>query len=152
MSDKYDPWKYLKDECEFMAKWVAKQGCALTLEGEVGFGRPAVGVMKLDHYPDWRGYEGDWYDLDAPVVDAWWQVEEAHPPPNVDYYHKHDCLAVLGHTHESVEQLYKWVEKLSDNGIIVASIARKPRDMVDAVVHGHQQHVLTTQEKLNSRE
>lgn len=155
MTNKYDPWKYLKDECEFMAVWAAKQGAALVLEGNVGFGRDCVGIMKLDHYPDWLGYDNldeFFRNCDIEPKEAWWVVEGARPPGDINYYHKHDCLAVLGHTHEAVVDLHIWIEKLFDNDIIIATLDRKPRDEVDALVHGFQQYVLTTQEKLDSRE
>lgn len=155
MSDEYDPWKYLKDECEFMAYWAAKQSAALILEGEAGFGRPAIGIMRGDHYPDWLEYDNhDEFirNCDIELKEAWWVVEEARPPRDIEYYHKHDCLAVLGHSYQSVTGLCQWIEKLYDNNVIIASIARKPRDQIDLLIHGVQQHVLTTQEKLDSHE
>lgn len=85
---------------EWMAVWAAKNGVALVLKGECGFGRECVGISVDGHYPD--------YDEED---DSVWCPS--------DFYHKHPCVAVLGRGEHSESQLYDWLKWFDDNGYTV---------------------------------
>jgi len=102
---------------DWMALWCARNTAALALDGSVGFGRDCVGVLVGDSYPDyiWHGDEaGDYKRLDG-NGDVW--------TPD-DAYHKHDCVAVLGHGEGPEELLYHWLKWFDDNGFAVESGVR----------------------------
>jgi hypothetical protein len=144
--DEYDPWNVMKGECEYLALWAAKHQASLMLEGMVGFGRSCVGILVGSHYPDWHAVTEDY-------TDAWWVVEEARPPAEVeDYYHKHDCLAVSGHSYDALRQLYIWVQHLEANNVIIEVLARKSRSSLELMFHGTEQPVLTTRERIDAYE
>jgi len=45
--------------------------------------------------------------------------EQARPPKEVtDAYHKHDCLAVLGHGDAAVIQLARWIKHMESQGTV----------------------------------
>lgn len=95
----------LQDKITWMETWCKEQGLILTLEGECGFGRECVGVLSSGCYPDYA-----WYDKDYNQIDnngEVWCPEGA--------YHKHPCVAVLGRSEASIEQLYEWLKWFSDN-------------------------------------
>lgn len=91
---------------EWMAVWAAKNKMKLELEGEVGFGRPCVGVVSDFSYPDYM-----WYDEEFERVD---NNGDVWCPENA--YHKHPCVAVLGRGKEAEEQLYEWLKWFDENG------------------------------------
>ena len=74
------------EQIVYITEWASRYGATLQFNGEVGFGRPCVGILKGDHYID----TADVKNVEAyqPGGD-WWQPEDA--------YHKHDCLAVLSY-------------------------------------------------------
>ena len=100
----------------YLTEWAARYRCSLQLNGQVGFGRDCVGVLKGDTYLD---YEDQW---------EIWKPEDA--------YHKHDCVAVLGHGDESLEQLYRWVKWLDENRYGVEVVYRQPTSDIDLAFHG----------------
>jgi hypothetical protein len=82
-----------------MTEWASRFGCTIQVNGEVGFGRPCVGILHGQAYVDY-----DW-DLFGPGGGAFWTPEDA--------YHKHDCLAVLVYDDDydkALEQLWEWVQ------------------------------------------
>lgn len=103
-----------------MTEWAARYGCTVQPKGQVGFGRPCVGILYGQSYVDTNN--GD-YSTD---------YECLAPPSGVtDAYHKHDCLAVLAHGEESadydaaLEQLYTWVVWLIENDYGVEVVDRQ---------------------------
>lgn len=92
-----------KKKIKWMDDWCAKHGLVLSLDGVVGFGRECVGVMCDENgsYPDYA-----WWDDESPYQrldkngDVWCPK---------DAYHKHSCVAVLGHGPKSINQLYRWL-------------------------------------------
>jgi hypothetical protein len=90
-----------KEKRQWMALWAAKNNFQLCLKGEIGFGRKCVGILAEGQYPD---YEWD----DQPV----WQ-QEVWTPPNA--YHKHPCVAVLGHGEKAEDELYEWLRWLDNH-------------------------------------
>jgi hypothetical protein len=112
------------DQIVYITEWAARYRCSLQLNGQVGFGRDCVGVLNDGTYIDsgdvkWGGdrFAGDW-----------WEPEDA--------YHKHDCLAVLGHDDDALAQLYAWVKWLDGHGYGVGIVYREPASDIDLVFHG----------------
>ena len=110
----------------YITEWAARYGATLQLNGQVGIGRPCVGVLKGDHYIDsadvkWGGdrFAGDW-----------WEPE--------DSYHKHDCVAVLNHDDDeaALAQLYEWVKWLDGHGYGIEEIYREPSSQIDLALNG----------------
>lgn len=82
-------------------------------EGECGFGRECVGFLAkggnwLDFNPCRSG--GDY----EPIAEL--QCDAVAPPGNVENYHKHDCMAVIGRGDEAIMGLARWVEKINAAG------------------------------------
>ena len=79
--------------------------------GEVGFGRPCVGLLYEDSsYISWRAYDEDYNtrkECIKELTDAHFKIPDA--------YHKSDCIAVLvtDSYSKAIKQLYKWVELIS---------------------------------------
>lgn len=95
-----------QEKIEWMAVWAAKNHLALELDGGVGFGRDCVGVLAGDLYPDHQWYCPSTYErLDA--NGAVWTPENA--------YHKHPCVAVLGHGEAAEAELYEWLKWFDAN-------------------------------------
>lgn len=99
----------------YMTEWAVENGCTLQLKGQVGFGRPAVGILHGQSYVDYNA-RIDWDDRET-----WGLTDEIWTPE--DSYHKHDCLAVLVRGDEedenawdvAREQLFHWVKWLKEN-------------------------------------
>lgn len=126
----------LDDQIDFLKRWAADNKCYFQDEGQVGFGRECVGIVKDGHYPAYRAYEPTSYD----EVHCCW---EAAPPEGVvDSYHKADILAVLGRGPDAIGQLYVWVKHLADHDIVVRAIPRRPAHDIDAMFHGFEEHIL----------
>lgn len=116
----------------WMSRWCAKNGLALQLEGECGFGRECVGVTSDGSFPDYEWY-GDNYERIDPNGEVW--LPE-------DAYHKHPCVAVLGRGQKAEQQLYQWLRWFDDNGFVVESgPARGLAKMgIAALLMGSQMH------------
>jgi hypothetical protein len=108
--------------------YAADNRCYFEPEGEVGFGRECVGVLAEGKYPDYEWHDADFERAD-PNGDVW-------VPPDVDAYHKHECIAVLGRGPRAIEQLHAWVVKLRESGAVIERRARQPENVVDLVIHG----------------
>lgn len=100
-----------REKLDWMAVWCEKNGVALNLEGECGFGRECVGILSGDCYPDYEWYDAD-YDRADQNGDVW-------TPP--DAYHKHPCVAVLGRGEGAEAQLYEWLRWFDDNKFTVVT-------------------------------
>lgn len=98
-----------QEKIEWMEQWAQKNGVELTLEGEVGFGRPCVGISILDAYPDYHWYDDQWNRIDD-NGNVWCPT---------DAYHKHMCVAVLGRGEDAETQLYEWLKWFDDNNFTV---------------------------------
>jgi hypothetical protein len=94
------------EKIEWMHRWASRHGMTLTLEGECGFGRKCVGVLHSGNYPDYEdwGFNGPSWSENFPPV---WRPSDA--------YHKHPCVAVLGHGEAAEEQLYQWLKWFDDH-------------------------------------
>ena len=80
-------------------------------EGEVGFGRECVGFLHVDNYVD---YNPSNVTTHEPIAEL--ECEHCCPPPGVNAYHKHDCLAVLGRGETAIIGLAQWVRSMEEKG------------------------------------
>ena len=98
----------IKDKIEWLQQECKELGLTLSLYGECGLGRPCVGVLFVkgedSFYPDYKIMDEDGYIIHG--AEVW--------IPN-DAYHKHPCVAVLGHGDDSISQLYDWMKWFKDN-------------------------------------
>jgi len=98
-----------KTRIAWMAVWAAQNHVRLELEGECGIGRECVGIIaRNESYPNY-----DKYDKNIFVPE--------------DAYHKHPCVAVLGHGEEAERQLFEWLRWFDDNGYTV-EVSHVPRE------------------------
>lgn len=120
-----------------MIAWCEENNCTLQTKGEVGFGRPCVGVLYGQTYVDYD------YELGYPVNGGFWTPENA--------YHKHDCLAVLVHDEDynsALDELYNWIVWLVGNNF---QVEVQPRETYNKDGAGRQLELLMhglTQAKL----
>lgn len=96
----------------WMHDYAKRHEVVLTLEGECGFGRECVGILKNDSYPDYEWYDEETWERTDPNGDVWIPK---------DAYHKHPCVAVLGRGEDAESQLYDWLKWFDDNGFKVES-------------------------------
>ena len=113
------------EQIVYLTEWASKYGATLQLNGQVGFGRDATGILKGDTYIA----TGNIKETEAYQPGGeWWEPE--------DSYHKHDCLCVLGHGDEALAQLYEWVKWLDEHGYGIEEISRTPTSQIDLLFHG----------------
>lgn len=124
----------------------------LELDGEVGFGRPCVGVLWRTHYVDTPGSAFNEYPPGVPQHAFSPNAEQERildpyrPPEDVDAYHKHDCLCVLGTDDEAVDGLLRWIEKIRRDGgrIVVRDREQVPGSdsPLNWLFHGRQHAIV----------
>lgn len=114
------------EQIVYLTEWAARNHGTLQLNGTVGFGRDCVGILgSSDHYIDTAEVKNTYaYQPGG----EWWEPE--------DSYHKHDCLAVLGHGDGPLRQLYDWVKWLDEHGFGAEDNYRQPKDSIDLAFHG----------------
>lgn len=98
---------------EICGRFALKHRVIFDDQGECGFGRECVGFRDkgwIGHNP--YTMSGDYDRIESLAC------EDAYPPDDVNAYHKHDCLAVLGRGDEAVIGLAKWVLKLEAAGTV----------------------------------
>ena len=111
------------DKIKFLEEFAESLGCVLITKGEVGFGRPCVGILEpnIEHYVDINPYvygetldgEDDGYVF--PENESLYPDSEITPHA----YHKHSCLAVLvidDDYERAIIQLYDWVVGILSKG------------------------------------
>lgn len=100
------------DKIQWMEQWCNRHGLELSLYGSCGLGRDCVGIIDQysQSYPDYHWYDPETYEFIDNNGYVW-------TPDNA--YHKHPCVAVLGHGNESIEQLYEWLQWFDKNGFDV---------------------------------
>lgn len=87
--------------------------------GEVGIGRPCVGLLRNDRYLDYHPHDVDY----EPITDPTGLHDARLAPPAFieDVYHKHDCVCVLVHNDDydrAIAQLSVWLQELERQGNI----------------------------------
>lgn len=123
---------------DWLAAWASDRKLILEDRGEVGFGRPCVGITDGRAYIDLGPEETIDMPHGAPISFAT-RLDEAKAPDHVNYYHKTECLAVLveGDDYDAgLSQLFDWVQSIDEAGLIVKQEARRPTNAIEAVMHG----------------
>ena len=101
-------------------------------EGECGLGRECVGIRHGDTWVSHNPHNSENYE---PIKE--YKCEEAYPPGEVtDAYHKHDCLAVLGHGNEAIIQLAKWISHMEGAGNVTIEDFATGATGIQAIVSG----------------
>ena len=111
------------DKIKFLEEFAESLGCVLIAKGEVGFGRPCVGILEpnIEHYVDINPYAyGETLDGED---DGYIFPENKNLYPDSELtphaYHKHSCLAVLVIDDDyegAIIQLYDWVVGILSKG------------------------------------
>lgn len=117
-----------QEKMEWMAIWAAKNGAALNLEGECGFGRECVGIIVGGSYPDYHWYDYDTYDQLDKNGEVW--IPE-------DAYHKAEVVAVLGRGEEAEAQLFEWLKWFDNEGFKVEkgrTGSKRPLDVIQLML------------------
>jgi hypothetical protein len=115
-----------EEQVAYLAQWAVRFRAQLELEGECGFGRECVGMLRDGKYLDYS-HLWDEYGPDH----EFWTPEDA--------YHKHECMAVLGRGPEAVRQLYEWAKWLDEHGWGTDDVPYKPYypgDIFELALHG----------------
>lgn len=112
-----------------------KLGVEFHARGEVGFGRPCVGFQHGGSYLDYNPYDfrsGEFVFEDCRGL---------NPPHGVNFYHKHDCMAVLAEDEddasydEAIVGLALWVQSIEAHGEPYLSVYR-PKHMTAMAMMG----------------
>lgn len=108
-------------------------------EGEVGFGRECVGFLHGDNYIDYCPYKmvykfGE-INPDYEKIDEL-DCKAVRPPKDVEAYHKHDCLAVLGRGNKAIIGLATWVKSMQDQGKVEIVDYQTGAQGINAILHG----------------
>ena len=118
--------KYIQNIQEFANKW----DLIFEQEGEVGFGRDCVGLLKGTNYVDYNPINMNTYEDLKEYYDE--RLNDIRPD---DAYHKHNCLAVLGRGIEPIIQLSEWVDKLKELNVQVVKYSTGAKG-IQAMVSG----------------
>lgn len=111
----------MNEELSFLKEFAENIGCVLVTKGQVGFGRPCVGILepKIEHYVDINPYAyGDTLDDYGYIFP---ENENLYPDDQLtpNAYHKHSCLSVLVLDDDydtAITQLYDWVVGIVSKG------------------------------------
>ena len=109
-------------------------------EGECGFGRECVGfIARGGNYLDYNPYKSN---------ESYEQIEElqceaVEPPDDVNAYHKHECMAVLGRGDEAIDQLAKWVDKINEAGNVKIHEFETGADDIQKIISGILGYAIT---------
>lgn len=117
----------MKTEIKYLKNFAEKLGCVFVEKGEVGFGRPCVGILDpvVECYLDINPFDFNKETVTGDYEDCYFfdYDENLNAPDNVpDAYHKHSCMAVLVHNEnydEAIKQLYKWAKHIESFGKVV---------------------------------
>jgi hypothetical protein len=127
---------------DWLKTWAADRKVILEDHGQVGFGRPCVGISHGNGYID-LGPQVQYGGAPGHPEDAFWYAEaipEAYAPDGVDdAYHKHDCLAVLVHDDDydkALRQLYLWVQSIDAAGLVIKTGDREIKNVIELALHG----------------
>jgi len=102
----------------WMMEFAKKNNAIINLNTSCGLGRPCVGLVVDESFPDYEWFGNDWERID-PNGEVW-IPEHA--------YHKHPCVAVLGTGEAAEEELYEWLKWFDDNNFIVEIIDLDNKD------------------------
>lgn len=96
--------KYITQD---MINWAMENQCVIT-EGECGFGRPCVGILRSGSWVSWRLHQ-----MESPyhIIGTAWSGDVP-----TDAYHKADLVVVLEQDDSAWEQLAGWLQEIIDEG------------------------------------
>lgn len=97
-----------------LTAFAQERGAVLQPKGQVGIGRPCVGICADGKYIDHNPFRFPNYEPIQELADT-----RLDAPEGVRAYHKHDCLAVLveGDDYETaLRGLARWVDHLCSLG------------------------------------
>lgn len=125
-----------ESDVTFLDNFAKSIGCVFVTHGEVGFGRPCVGILEpnVQHYLDYNPMDYS--------TDDWTYIfpedKDLDPSDNVfNAYHKHSCFSVLVHDdnyEEATAQLRKWIEEILEKGVVgVAKHGEVDLDSMDDI-------------------
>lgn len=112
--------------------WAGRNKSVFEDDGEVGFGRPCVGILNGTLYIN----TGPIYDSEYRTVLKVAPEGAAQPREVEDAYHKHTCLCVLGRGEYAIWQLWFWVENIKRHDLVVDRLDIQPRDALDMILNG----------------
>lgn len=115
-----------KEKIQWMTNWCVKNNCKLELKVDCGFGRNCVGISYDETYPDYK-----WCDENYNRIDNNGRVWTPK-----DAYHKHPCVAVLGHGEEAEKQLYDWLKWFDENNFVLEVTKNPDFVMEEDVIMG----------------
>lgn len=121
-----------------------KHGVEFSAKGEVGFGRPCVGFIKNARYIECNpfGEEPDYSYIHGE------NDKRLHAPDDVEAYHKHECLSVLGEGDKAIEGLAKWVKSLESYGEVEIVEFNTGATGLQAILTGSLGYAVIIKEKL----
>mgnify|MGYP007077444832 CR=1 FL=1 len=121
-----------------IADFAVKHKLVFEDKGEVGFGRPCVGLLAKSGYIDYNAFNYNTHGTE--FGDVWPDDIRVEVPSAVeDAYHKHDCVAVLVHGEnygKAIMQLALWVEALEAQEVYVDTYERAAKDPINVMMHG----------------
>lgn len=125
-----------QEKIEWMLDYAERHNVTLELKGTVGFGRDCVGIIAENEcYPDYFWYAPTDYNwrIDCNFDISW-------TPPNA--YHKHYCVAVLGHGEAAEAELYDWLKWFDDHGYTVEVVEDRAQteNSVNAYLYQDYRH------------
>lgn len=102
----------IQEKVNYIQKFADKYDLIFDQEGECGFGRQCVGLLRGDKYIDYNPVDLLKYqEIPELSSDDHYEIT----PPNA--YHKHSCIAVLGRGDDAVSELYDWVKALEERNV-----------------------------------
>lgn len=90
----------------WMRRWADENKVTLTLDGQVGLGKPCVGIVANGQFIQYHWYD-NWGDQKDHNGEVWTPV---------DFYDKVSCVCVEGIGENAEEQLYDWLKWFDDYG------------------------------------
>ena len=125
----------IEQASEFLKDFVFKHDLTLKKKGEVGFGRPCVGILRGSCYVEYNPYNQDTYE---PLEE--FHNEDISKFSTYNAYHKHSCFAVLVDNENydnGLIELAQWLSKINDKyEIEFVDKANKCDDILDYILSG----------------
>jgi len=130
--------KFTSEMRVFIEKWCLDNKVVFDDNGEVGFGRPCVGITHGNDYLDF--YWTEWSDdIDYKVLYSDEEIQAFRKAVPVDAHYKHPCLAVLVHGDDYDEakfQLFEWITWIAEHKWVPKINTRTNANIIEAIFHG----------------
>lgn len=110
----------------FIQEFANRHGLVFDANGEIGFGRPCVGLRHGDCFAYYNPYGAEELHDDR-----------LYPPDSVgNAYHKDNCVAVLGSGDDAIRQLADWLRHYDEVGVEIYMRPLKHDNVIAAMLHG----------------